>query len=445
MQSFKLVFALFLTLILAAPVAAQDTEPNGTIKAAEQGPTDRDIDRRIESILSEIDGLEDVFATVKAGVVTLHGQVAEAALATKAEQLASRVEGVVDIRNEIAEITSVTKRIAPAWERLKNRTVQFVNYLPLVGLAVVIFAVIALAGNWLAGRKWPLSRIAPNSFIANLLRQIISLAFAGLGLVVALDFLGATAVLGTILGAAGIVGLAVGFAVRDTVENYIASILLSVRQPFRPNDWIEIDGEEGSVMMLTSRATILMDAGGNHIRIPNSTVFKGVVRNYTRNPERRFDFTLGIDPHANLRAAIDLGVATIRAFPFTLDEPEPDAWIDHVGDSRVVIQFNGWVNQNETSFLQAKSEAIRLVKLALEGAGYAIPEPGYRVVLSGAPAEAVKKRQPADKKPVRTLPAEDQRASDTSADDTISRKVEEERAHAEGGDLLDKAAPQEIG
>ena len=65
------------------------------------------------------------------------------------------------------------------------------------------------------------------------------------GVVVALDILGATALLSTILGAAGIVGLAIGFAVRDTVENFIASILLSIRQPFRPNDAIEIEGDRG--------------------------------------------------------------------------------------------------------------------------------------------------------------------------------------------------------
>lgn len=441
MKSLKIALALLVALVLAVPAGAQTEEPRGTITATDKGPTDAEIDRRIEAILREIDGLEDIFATVRSGVVTLHGQVAEAALAAKAEQLASRVEGVVEVRNGIGEITSVSKRIAPAWERLKNRTLQFVNYLPLTGLAALIFAAIALAGNWLAGLSWPLSRIAPNAFIAHLLRQVIRLVFVGIGLVVALDFLGATAVLGTVLGAAGIVGLAVGFAVRDTVENYIASILLSVRQPFRPNDWVEIGGEEGSVIMLTSRATILMDAGGNHIRIPNSTVFKGVVRNYTRNPERRFDFALGVDPAADLRAALDLGIATMRAFPFTLEVPGPDAWIDKVGDSSVVIRFAGWVNQNETSFLQAKSEAIRLVKSALEGAGHALPEPGYRVTLT----EPVAKPKPKSAPRGKTGRAAGQGPGDTSADDTIARKVDEERARVEGGDLLDNSAPQEIG
>ena len=104
-----------------------------------------------------------------------------------------------------------------------------------------ILAVLApLIMGWLARRKQPWDRLSPNAFIADIYRQIVRLVFVIGGLVIALDIVGATALLSGILGAAGIVGLAIGFAVRDTVENFIASVLLSMRQPFRPNDTIEI-------------------------------------------------------------------------------------------------------------------------------------------------------------------------------------------------------------
>ena len=110
------------------------------------------------------------------------------------------------------------------------------------------------------------------------------------------------------LGAAGVAGLAVGFAVKDTIENYVASVMLSVRQPFRPNDHVVIDGKEGRVIRLTSRATVLMTLDGNHLRIPNGAVFKAVILNYTRNAERRFDFKLGVDADDDAQAAATLGV-----------------------------------------------------------------------------------------------------------------------------------------
>jgi hypothetical protein len=77
-----------------------------------------------------------------------------------------------------------------------------------------------------------------------------------------LDLLGVTAVLGSILGAAGINGLAIGIAVRDSVENFVASEMLSIRQPFEAFDLVEIDGDVGKVVRLTSRATVLISVDG---------------------------------------------------------------------------------------------------------------------------------------------------------------------------------------
>jgi small conductance mechanosensitive channel len=142
-----------------------------------------------------------------------------------------------------------------------------------------------------------------------------------LGVVLALDLLNLTALLGTILGAAGIIGLAIGFAVRDTVENFIASIMLSIRQPFRPKDLVEIEGELGHVIRLTSRATILLSLDGNHIRLPNATVFKAKIINYSRNDERRFTFALGIDPGADIAGRRRSCWPRCPELPFVLDTP----------------------------------------------------------------------------------------------------------------------------
>ncbi len=80
-----------------------------------------------------------------------------------------------------------------------------------------------------------------------------------------------------------------------TADNYVSSLVLSLRQPFRAGDHAVIASHEGRVARMTSRATILVTLDGNHLRIPNSIVFKAVILHYTRNPERRFEFDLGID------------------------------------------------------------------------------------------------------------------------------------------------------
>jgi small conductance mechanosensitive channel len=437
--------ALVAILLLAHPGVAL-SQQDGPITTGDQTVTDREIDARIEAIFDEIKGLQGVFVTVRAGVVTLRGKVTETSLSAQAEALANRVNGVVAVSNEIGEVTSLPVRLAPVYERLIQRTQQVLGFLPLFSVAILSWILVFVAGMAVAGLKWPWDRVAPNAFIADLLRQMFRLVFFVLGAVLALDIIGATALLGTILGAAGIVGLAIGFAVRDTVENYIASILLSIRQPFRPKDYISLEDFEGYVIQLTSRATILLDPDGNHVRIPNATVFKANIVNYSRNPQRRFLFQLGVDSESNLELALEKGLATIENLGFVLDDPGPDAWIEKIGDSNVVLTFTGWIDQNITGFLKARSEAMRLVKLALEASGFTLPEPIYRIRVDGAlPETGVVARQPAKKgRPPTSSAAESQTASDTSLDAAVTRKVDEERAVVESEDLLHEKAPDEL-
>lgn len=262
---------------------------------------------------------------------------------------------------------------------------------------------------------------------------MVRLAFVAGGLVLALDVLGATALIGTVLGAAGLVGLAIGFAVRDTIENYIASIMLSLRQPFQPNDHVRIEGWEGLVIRLTARAAILMTLDGNHVRIPNATVFKAAILNDTRNPQRRFEFRLGVAAEANLARAVEIGLGALRDLPFVLRDPEPMGWTEDVGDSSITLWFGARVDQTTAGFAQARGEAIRMVELALEENGIDLPEPSYRVHLEQAPAPgAAAADAPQPARPLEIQPVTQ-----------ISDKVAAERAEGRGPDLLDPRAPQE--
>jgi len=433
--------ALLLALLLAPlPLAAQEgDQPSGTIEVADDRETDAAIATRIRAILREIGGYEDVTASVTSGIVTLRGTVLDAASAHRLNQIVSRIAGVVAIRNEVEETTDVARRLDPALDRFYDRAGQAMAYLPLFAVALLAFLVVLAVGLLLARLKQPWDRLAPNAFIADIYRQVVRLAFGIAGLVVALDILNATALLGTILGAAGIIGLALGFAVKDTVENFIASVMLSVRQPFRPNDAVEINGDEGKVIRLTSRATILLSWDGNHIRIPNATVFKSRIVNFTRNAERRFLFDLGLAPDADLARAVTVAQETLAALPFTLSSPAPSAWIEEVGDSTVTLRLIGWIDQTRTSLPAARGEAIRLAMAALTGAGIEMPEPTFRLIGAGSAAPGDRPR-PAPPPPA---PAPEAAMNVTAqAEHELEAIVEEERTQGDP-DLLRREAPTE--
>ncbi len=400
MRAFHLALAaLFLTFALPAALPAPLIAQEGTIDT-ETGVAQEEKDAamavRIREILGELGGFEDVTVTVSKGVVTLRGTTLDSTGWERLNDLVGRVEGVVAIENEVSVSTDIAERLSPAIARFAERVKQVLAFLPLALVGLAAFALVVALGFFIARRRQPWDRIAPNPFIADIYRTVIRLTAIALGVVVALDIVGASALLSTILGAAGIIGLALGFAVRDTVENFIASLLLSVRQPFRPNDTIEIGGDVGKVIRLTSRATILLSPDGNHIRIPNATVFKSRIINYTRNRGRRFQFSLKIPKGEDPARAMDRGLEELARLPFVLARPAPTVWIEAVGDDATTLCFAGWIDQHESHFEHARGEAMRLVRLAVENpqAGRASPAPEARdVSAANAGAEEAELRR----------------------------------------------------
>jgi small conductance mechanosensitive channel len=367
---------------------AQTVEPvqdASVIRTQSDADTDAAIAQRLRRIFGELDTLAAVQVRVAEGVVTLDGALPEPADLERAEAIAGRVEGVVAVRNDIEASVDVGERVSPFLQKLTALFRSAVSSGPLLLLGVVVLAACSVLGWWVASfsRFW--RRLTPNPFVGELLAQAVRVVSVVLGMLLALNLVGATALMGTVLGGAGVIGLAIGFAVRDTLENYISSIMLSLRQPFRANDHVVIDGHEGKVVRLTSRATVLMTLDGNHLRIPNLIVFKAVILNYTRNPERRLEFDLGVDASDDPESAICTGVAALAALDFILAEPAPAGLIVTVGDSNIVLKFLAWIDQDDADFLKARSAAIRAAKIAVEAAGFTLPEPIYRLRIDQFP------------------------------------------------------------
>ncbi|WP_428546645.1 mechanosensitive ion channel domain-containing protein [Profundibacter sp.] len=417
-----LIKSLLILLLLSFPVSAQDSaaQPTGTIEVEDSAQQDAAIAVRLRDILSELEGYDDVTVTVSSGIVSLRGTALDGEAITRLGELVSRVDGVVTIENEVTETTDVVQRLNPAIERFVTRIKQAVAFIPLALVALVVFALIVFAGFALARRKQLWDGLAPNAFIADIYRQIIRVATIIAAVVVALDIVGATALLSTILGAAGIIGLAIGFAVRDTVENFIASILLSMRQPFRPNDLIEIGGDMGKVIRLTSRATILLSLDGNHIRIPNATVFKSRIINYTRNKSRRFTFDQTVDASKGLKQQRRVVLDAIKALPFVLETPSPNVWIESADGDKAVLRVSGWVDQRESDVSLARGEAIRKVRDAL---------------LEAAKKPAASAKRKAEKESVENV--------GTAETEELERMIASERGETKAGDLLNRDAMEE--
>lgn len=418
-----------------------------TIENDSSPAEDSKISDRLNSIFSEIDELTAVQVSVSNSVVSLSGSAAEQSAVARAESLASQVEGVVEVVNSVTVNNDVSERVITTANRI-TATFQSI----FVSLPMLILAFASTAAAWFLGRKLAahatlFRHITPNAFIADLLGNICWIVITFLGVFIGLSLLNATSLIGTVLGAAGIFGLAIGFAVKDTVENYIASILLSLRHPFKTRDYVSIDGLEGSVARLTSRATILISSDGNHIRIPNSTVFKSSIINYTRNPQRRFQFLVGVDTEVDLGIAQQLARDTIVSVPGVLEEPAASIVIDELGDSNVSLIIRAWIDQRSHDITKVRSESIRLIKIAFDDAGIVMPEPIYRVLMSEAKHATKETTTPTTNASMsRIIPSSapnQYEAQDTSTDTSVDATLEAEISSEDEDNLLNGSTQHE--
>lgn len=321
-------------------------------------------------------------------------------------------------------------------DRLALKLERFVALLPVLLVAVLVVVLAWWLGRWIS-RRAVLARAARhNPFLLDLARSAVRWAVAAVGLVVALEILGATHLVGAVLGTAGVLGIALGFAFKNILENYLAGVLLSLRQPFAPRDHVEIGGHEGLVVALTSRATILMTLDGNHLRIPNAQVFGTVILNYTRNPLRRLEFEVGVGVDEDLLQAGRVGTDALAEVDGVIAQPPPRAQVVALGDWAVQLRYLAWVDQRSHEFRLVQSEAIRRVKEALDAAGVDMPYPVYRLRMDAAsePAPRAGRVEPA---------AGDRGGVDTRATHDVIDQVSAERAQRGRDDLLRPDAPIE--
>lgn len=377
-----ILLGLLCFLCLDGAYAQTEDAVATTTPISVNGPnSDTQIAERIASIFEAVGGFEDIVVSVDSGVVTLGGTASNANARADAISIANRTEGVVLSLDRMSEATELESQLAPAIQKLREMGRVLVVKLPLIGAAIILLLISWHVARWVGNRKTWLVRLQVSSLGKQLILRVARFAILAIGVLLALELLDATAIVGAVIGAAGLAGLALGFAFKSIVENYLAGVLLSTRNPFEIGDAVEIDGRTGKVARLTARDTVLVTPDGNHLRIPNALVMNSVLLNFSRNPQRRLEFSVGVSTEFDLTEAKRIGLETLETHPALLGDPAPRCVIDSLGDSSVVMRFFAWIDQEEYDFLMSRSEAIRRVKEAFDEAGIEMPEPIYRVHL----------------------------------------------------------------
>ncbi|MGD9899776.1 MAG: mechanosensitive ion channel family protein [Calditrichaceae bacterium] len=176
-----------------------------------------------------------------------------------------------------------------------------------------------------------------------------------------------------LLGAAGIVGIALGFASQTSVSNIISGLFLIAEKPFMVDDVITVGGTTGQVLSIDVLSIKLRTFDNKFIRIPNETIIKSEVTNVTRFPIRRLDVNIGVAYKEDVKKVKSVLLNIADKNPLCLQEPEPLIIFSGFGDSSIDFLFAVWAVKAD--YLKLKNSILEEIKNGFDEEGIEIPFP----------------------------------------------------------------------
>ncbi len=249
----------------------------------------------------------------------------------------------------------------------------FIALLPNIGVAIVLFILFWVIG-WAVKRSllaWARRRRREN--LGEVLGGFLKAAIIILGALLAMTIILPTLKPADLVAGLGIGSVAIGFAFKDILQNWLAGLLILIREPFRPGDQIVINGYEGTVDHIETRVTAIRTYDGRLALIPNADVYTNAVIVNTAFPTRRTECHIRIDYGDDIETAMALVLEAVSKAPGVLSEPAPDVLLVDLPASWVTIRTRWWTNPHRLDILQVRSNVIAAIKLALEEAGFDMP------------------------------------------------------------------------
>ncbi len=448
---------LMLLLLFALPfsVSAQGQNQVETTEESETAAPERvdvepladdsQIRDRIAGIMAATEWFENPQVEVNDGVVFLSGSTNSGDYKRWAGDLARNTQDVTAVVNRIEILDPDIWDYQPAFEGLQELWRNIMGAIPFLIFGIVVLFIFGGISVLVAkGARAYLTNRRMNELLQDIAARGIAIFVFLVGIYIVFHVADLTNVALTILGGTGLLGIVLGIAFRDITENFLASIFLSVQNPFHSGDLVEINQNTGFIQRLTIRATLLMTLDGNHMQIPNSTVYKSSILNYTSNPNQRIKFVIGIGYDASVISAQDIASKILEEHPAVLKEPEPWILVDELASSTINLMYYIWVDGSKHNVLKVKSSVLRQIKTAYMAEGISMPDDAReRVFLDGVTLHSDKETSASGKEKPAGRPAEEDSKLITKAeghlesnDEEILEQARRSRSPEEGDDLL---------
>ncbi|WP_339889230.1 mechanosensitive ion channel family protein [uncultured Flavobacterium sp.] len=268
-----------------------------------------------------------------------------------------------------SEIDTFKQSITQSWSSLISHlpTVLFSLFILIAGLLII--KLINKYANKIIVSK------ANDPLIADFILSIISLVLTIILFVICLGILGFDDVTNKILAAAGLSTFIIGFALKDIGENFLAGILMAFQRPFRIGDLIQIDNVKGRVIEMSLRSTTIKTLDGIDAYIPNASILKNNLENFTIDELMRSDFIVSVAHDDKIEDAFELINSILKENEFVLNIPMHTVLVDKIENDIVNIAVFYWYRTDEVKAPggKLKSDLQLLIYKNLKSNGFNLP------------------------------------------------------------------------
>jgi small conductance mechanosensitive channel len=278
--------------------------------------------------------------------------------------------------------------VEPAVRTLEGYIEGFVALLPTFGIAAVVFLVILLGASMARYGVVAVFQRRQRGDLGVLLGTFVRWALILFGLLVVATIVFPSIKPADLLATLGIGSVAVGFAFKDILQNWLSGLLILYRQPFRPGDQIVSGGFEGTVVRIEPRATLMRTYDGQLVVIPNADIYTRAVTVRTAFPKRRSEYDVGIGYGDDVDAACDVILKALQGVEGVESDPQPEAFPWALDGSAVTIKVRWWSDPKRLSVVRTQGRVVGAIKKALSEAGIDLPFPTRVVLLHDQTEEA---------------------------------------------------------
>ncbi|MEX2345251.1 MAG: mechanosensitive ion channel family protein [Balneolaceae bacterium] len=448
---YLLLMFFFLVVMPVSGLAQVESQQESSADAENQAPeqvdvqpaaSDEEIRDRLSGILTSTGWFTETEVEVNEGVVFLRGLTEVDDYKRWAGELARNTQDVAAVVNQIEITEPDIWDYEPAFTGMQELWRNIMRTIPFwvfgIFVLLIFWGISSLAAK---ATRASLKKREMNTLLQDISARTVAVLVFLFGIYVVFHVADLTNVAFTVLGGTGLLGIVLGIAFRDITENFLASVFLSVQNPFHAGDLVEINGNTGYIQRLTIRATLLITLDGNHMQIPNSTVYKSSILNFTSNPNQRTTFLIGIGYDDSITTAQKTGAKVLSEHPAVLKEPEPWILVDELAASTINLKFYFWVDGSRHNLLKVKSSVLRLVKAAFQKEGISMPDESREMVFpEGIPVQL--EGESAASAGKHTRPSEDTKVATGAEgklqnnDEEIREQARKSRSPEEGEDLL---------